>query len=79
MAFASLAGLRSGTIPKFELEIVNRALMPVHFLAYRLGSTGPSIFVNFVTLLKHIRAVEALRDGFDGRDVSISQISRKQT
>ena len=43
MPFASPTGLRSGAILNFQFEIVNRALMPVHLLAYRSERTtiGP--------------------------------------
>ena len=40
VALASFTGLRSGTIQKIEFENRNRALMPVHFLAYLSGSTS---------------------------------------
>ena len=43
MPFASPTGLRSGAILKFQFEIVNHALMPVHLLTYRSERTtiGP--------------------------------------
>ena len=63
MEFVRPTGLRSGTISTFEFEIVNRALVPVHLLAFRSGSNPRVSHRRFCTRVRVHNVGQLSREG----------------